>query len=88
MLLWRQDEVRGKQIHPLGGIMRGSSWLPLGQTAHRCEAAPGPRLSPSLSAMTSSLYLSPEPLLMPSTGEDTQPISERLTGGGGGALQL
>lgn len=41
-MLWRQDEVRGKRIHPLGGIMRGSSCLPLGQTAHRCEGASGP----------------------------------------------
>lgn len=57
MLLWKEDEVRGKRIHPLGGIMRGSSCLPLGQTAHRCEGASGPnrddgeRWSPS--AMTS-----------------------------------
>lgn len=29
MLLWREGEVRGKWIHPLGGIMRGSSCLPL-----------------------------------------------------------
>lgn len=43
MLLWREDEVRGKRIHPLGGIMRGSSCLPLGQTAHRCEGASEPR---------------------------------------------
>lgn len=42
MLLWREDEVRGKRIHPLGGIMRGSSCLPLGQTAHRCEGASRP----------------------------------------------
>lgn len=70
MLLWRQDEVRGKRIHPLGGIMRGSSCLLLGQTAHRCEGASGPdrakgeRSSPS--AMTSSgesgLPLTPAPI--------------------------
>lgn len=41
MLLWREDEVRGKRIHPLEGIMRGSSCMPLGQTAHRCEGASG-----------------------------------------------
>lgn len=42
MLLRREDEVRGKRIHPLGDIMRGSSCLPLGQTTHRCEGASGP----------------------------------------------
>lgn len=42
MLLRREDEVRGKRIHPLGDIMRGSSCLLLGQTTHRCEGASGP----------------------------------------------
>lgn len=70
MLLRREDEVRGKQIHPLGDIMRGSSCLPLGQTTHRCEGASGPvrvegeRWSPC--GMTSlsepELPLTPAPL--------------------------
>lgn len=37
MRLCHEDEVRRKWIHPLGVIMRGSSCLPLGPTAHRCE---------------------------------------------------
>lgn len=39
MMLCHEDEVRRKWIHPLGVIMRGSSCLPLGSTAHRCEGA-------------------------------------------------
>lgn len=70
MLLWRENEVRGKRIHPLGGIMRGSSCLPLGQTAHRCEGASGPDRAKgecwSPCAMTSfsdpGLPLTPAPL--------------------------
>ena len=39
MMMCHEDEVRRKWIHPLGVRLRGSSCLPLGWTAHRCEGA-------------------------------------------------